>query len=138
MYMESVEEGKCNRVVDGPCDVIVVVVEVVGICWVEIEWDRDDDGVSNGVPSNAEMVLKNIPLRILTLPRTTCQSQIWVSRRFRLRNGGLPRTWRMAEMFRSCGISHEKINSFSMGDESRRTRPDDAITLSEWSCLYKW
>ena len=30
--MESVEEGKCNRAVDGPCDVIVVVVEVVGIC----------------------------------------------------------------------------------------------------------
>ena len=32
--MESVEEGKCNRVVDRPCDVIVVVVvvEVVGIC----------------------------------------------------------------------------------------------------------
>ena len=35
--MKSVEEGKCNRVVDGPCDVIVVVVvvvvvEVVGIC----------------------------------------------------------------------------------------------------------
>ena len=38
--MKSVEEGKCNRVVDGPCDVVdgpcdvivVVVVEVVGIC----------------------------------------------------------------------------------------------------------